>query len=522
MSADLIVLPQRVRTLDPTAALAQAVAVAAGTVVAVGERADVLRWRGPRTEVVEAPGACLLPGFHDAHVHLGHHGMALTSVALHDAPDLATALERVAEQVRRTPAGRWITGAGFALDRWGVSGLEASWLDAVSPQHPVLLRSQDHHAGWANSAALTAAGIDAATPDPAHGRIVRDGTGAATGYLLEHAVDLVARAAPPAEVERWREAVRAAGVDLASRGITTVHHMAYEPPSAWRAIADLASGPDYPLRVWACIPHADVEHAAAIGLAGGQGGARFWVGGAKFFADGALGSRTARMLEPYADGGVGMEVEPAGTLAERFRAVAAAGFAPVTHAIGDAAVRSVLDALEASADVWRPAGLLPRIEHVQHAHPDDVARLGRLGVVASMQPIHLTFDAASIRRALPDRLDRAFAFRSLAAAGALLAFGSDTPVAPPDVFTGLRAAVERRGADGSELPRAEALDVDAALRAFTFDAAAAIGRSERSGLIRVGAEADLVLLDHDPCEELADLAVLATFSAGRATYRHHT
>lgn len=533
MTADLIILPERVRTLEPAPSLgveaappavAEAVAVAGGRLVAVGARDAVLAWRGPATEVVTLPGACLLPGFHDAHVHLGQHGLELAAVALHDAPTIDDARARVAERARATPAGSWITGAGFALERWGVSTrdtsvLSAAALDAVAPDHPVLLRSQDLHAGWANGAALRAAAIGRHTPDPEHGTIARDADGEPSGYLIEHAVDIVSRAIPVPDAASLAAAVRAAGADMAARGITTVHHMAYESPAGWRAIADAASGDDYPLRVWACIPHADVEHAAAIGLAGGHGGERFTVGGAKFFADGALGSRTAWMLEPYhGSSDQGMQVEPAEVLLERFRFVAEAGFTPVTHAIGDAAVRLVTDALEATADAWRPAGLLPRVEHAQHVHPDDVARLGRLGVVASMQPIHLTFDAASIVRLLGDRQERAFPMRSLAAAGAVLAFGSDAPVAMPDVLEGLRAAVRRRGTEGTALPMDEALGVEAALRAFTHGAAIAIGRGHRSGLLRVGYDADLVLLDHDPVDALDDLQVLATLSAGRFTY----
>ena len=520
MHADLIILAGRVRTLDVERPRAEAVAIAHGRIVAVGSRTDAFAWRGPRTDVIDAPSSCLLPGFHDAHVHLAQHGMELEAVSLHHVPDLAGALARVAERASRSAPGTWITGAGFALDRWGVRTLEAAALDTVAPHHPVLLRSQDHHAGWANRAALAAAGIAASTPDPEHGVIVRDAAGIPTGYLLEHAVDLVTAAIPAAEHADWTRAVHSAGVDLARRGITTVHHMAFEPPTAWRAIADAASGDDYPIRVWSCVPHADVEHAAAIGLAGGQGGARFVVGGAKFFADGALGSRTAWMLDPYVGaGGIGMTVDGPEVLRQRFALVAEAGFAPVTHAIGDAAVRAVADALEATIDAWRPAGLRPRVEHVQHAHPDDVARLGRLGVTVSMQPIHLTFDAASIQAALGDRLERAFPFRSLAAAGALLAFGSDTPVAEPDVFEGLRAAVRRRGADGTPLPPDEAIDAETALRAFTTGPAQAIGRCHRSGRVRVGFDGDFVLLDHDPIDDLDDLRVLATVSDGRSTYR---
>ncbi len=525
MRAETILLPERVRTLDPERPLADAVALAGGRVLAVGSRDAVLDLRDGATEVVSLPGACLLPGFHDAHVHLAQYGRELTAVDLQDAPDLASGLELVAARAKRTSAGEWITGSGFALDRWGIGAdagavLTAAALDVAAPHNPVLLRSQDHHAGWANSAALAAAGVRRETADPPRGTIVRAADGAPSGYLLEHAVDLVTAAIPTPGREAYAAALHAAGADMAARGITTVHHMAYEPPAGWRAIADAASSDDYQLRVWACIPHADLERAAAIGIATGQGGARFALGGAKFFADGALGSRTALMLEPYEGTQErGMAVEPLEVLCERFRAAAEAGLTPVTHAIGDAAVRTVLEALEATADAWRPAGLLPRIEHVQHVHADDVARLGRLGVVASMQPIHLRFDAGSVVRWLGDRRDRAFPMRSLAAAGALLAFGSDAPVARPDVFEGLRAAVRRHGADGTVLPMEEALGPEAALEAFTHGAARAIGWGHRSGRVRRGYDADLVALDHDPVDDLDDLQVLATLSAGRFTYR---
>jgi predicted amidohydrolase YtcJ len=521
MTADVLLLPGRVRTGDPSLPVAEAVAWRGGRVAYVGDRAGARALVGPTTRVLEAPGACALPGFHDAHVHLTQHGLELAQVRLDDAPTLEEGLRRVAEAARARPAGAWILGAGFALQRWAVATLRREDLDRVAPHHPVLLRSQDHHSAWVNTAALALAGVDAATPDPAHGTVVRGADGAPTGLLLERALHLVWDRLPLPDAAALDAALDAAADDLAARGITTVHHMAYEPPTYWRALAGKASraaGGGVPLGVWAGMPHADLEHAAAIGLAGGQGGDFFVVGGAKFFADGALGSRTAWTLEPYPDGGTGVAVDGPDVLRERFALAADAGFAPVTHAIGDAANRAVLDALEATAPRWRAAGLRPRIEHVQHLHRDDVARLARLGAVASMQPIHLTFDAPSVRALFADRLDRAYRTRDLLAAGAVLAFGSDTPVASPDPFRGLRAAVRRTGVDGLPLGPDQALTVEEALHAYTAGAAYAIGREGRSGVLRVGADADVVLLDHDPVDDLDDVAVRATFLAGEATF----
>jgi predicted amidohydrolase YtcJ len=522
MNPDTILLAHRVRTQDPAEPLTDAVAWSAGRIVAVGPRERVLALRGAATRVIDVPWATALPGFHDAHLHLTQHGLELDQVPLQDAATMAEGLERVAAAAAREPEGSWILGAGFALQRWGVTGLDRRDLDRVAPRHPVLLRSQDHHSAWASTRALDLAGVDARTPDPAAGTVVRDADGVPTGLLLEAAEDLVRRAVPEPDAAALARALDAGGRHLAAFGITTVHHMAAEPPAYWRAIASRASGndggPPFPLRVWATIPHADLEHALAIGLAGGHGGDRFTVGGAKFFADGALGSRTAWMLEPYGEGGVGIAVDGPELLRERFELAARAGFAPVTHAIGDAANRAVIGALEATAASWRAAGLRPRIEHVQHLHRDDVGRLARLGAVVSVQPIHLTFDAPSVRALFPQHVDRAYRLRDLLDAGAPLAFGSDTPVASPDVVAGLRAAVARRGVDGEPLGADQALTVAEALHAYTVGAAHAIGREGRSGVLRVGADADVVLLSHDPHEGLDGLEVAATILGGSFTY----
>jgi len=518
--ADLV-LVGTVLTMDPQAPVAEAVAVAGGRIAYVGERGGVDAHIGSGTRVLELAGEVALPGFHDAHVHLTQHGVELSQLDLSSTRSVGEAVARIAERSRRTPAGGWILAGGFALQRWGETTLGAdarALLDAATPDRPVLVRSQDHHSAWANGAALRLAGVGHHTLDPANGTIVRDGGGAPTGLLLERALELVWRCVPAPTPAELRAALAAAGADLARRGVTTVHHMAYEPPSYWRELAAAASQETYPLRVWACVPQEDIEHAAALGVATGQGGERFQVGGAKFFADGALGSRTAWMLEPYAGGGSGVSVDGPEVLAERFPLAIAAGLTPVTHAIGDAANRAVLDALERTAAAWRAAGMRPRIEHAQHLHPDDVARFGRLGVTASMQPVHLTFDVDSVHDLLPDREARAYPMRALLETGARLAFGSDTPVAEPDVLAGLRAACDRAGPAGRALAPGQALEPLQALAAYTTGAAHGIAWEHRSGKLARGFDADLVVLSHDPRRSLEDLSVRATFLAGRQTF----
>lgn len=511
-----------VLTMDVARPRASGVALAGGKVVAVGDAAELHEAAGRGVRVIDFGSACLMPGFHDSHLHLTRHGIELDYLDLSTTTNVPAAAALLRERAAVAREDDWVIATGFGLQRWGLATVgeaERAALDAAALGRKVLMHSQDHHSAWASAAALAAAGVGPGTPDPAGGVIVRAADGRPTGLLLENAADLVADAVPEPTTEALRAALARAGRHLASLGVTTVHHMAAEGAALWRELALTASRDDYQLRVWACIPHQDIEAAAAIGLATGQGGDGFRIGGAKFFADGALGSRTAWMLEPYAGGdGVGMAMDGPEVLAERVPLALSAGLTPVVHAIGDAATRATLDAFEATETTWRALGLRPRLEHAQHMHPADVARAGRLGVVASMQPIHLTFDVPSITALLPDRLERAYPVRSLAAAGAVLAFGSDTPVASPDVFEGLRAACRRADATGRRLPSSEAISPDAALAAYTSGAAWAVRAEGRSGALKPGFDADLVVLDHDPLVSLDGLQVVATIKGGAFTF----
>lgn len=510
-----------VLTMDAAKPREGGVAVRGSRIVALGGASDLHPLAGPHTRVINLGGHALMPGFHDAHVHLTGLGEELEQLDLSGSATFEEALAAVRVRAAELGEGEWVRGAGFALHRWGLATIgpaEQAALEEAAGGRPVLLRSQDHHAAWASKAALELAGVGPDTSVP-EGVIVRGEAGEPTGLLLERATELVEAALPPpdrATIGRWLE--RAAR-RFASLGVTTVHHMAAEPASYYRELALAATDPAFPLRVWACVPHANIEEAAALGVATGQGGENFRVGGAKFFSDGALGSRTAWMLEPYAvGGGTGLAVDGPDVLAERVPLALEAGLTPVVHAIGDAATRVVVDAFEATADLWRAAGLRPRLEHAQHMHPDDVTRAGRLGIVASMQPVHLTFDVESIVESLGDRLERAYPMRSLAREGAVLAFGSDAPVASPDVFEGLRAAARRASPAGRRLTPSEAVAPDAALRAYTAGAAYAVGAEHRSGRLAPGFDADLVVLSHDPTVTLEGLRAVATMKAGRFTH----
>ncbi len=506
-------------TQNETAPSAEAVLVRGERIAFVGTLEEARALAAPQTESIDLQDRTLLPGFHDAHVHLTQHGLDLARLHLIETQTLGAALEAVASRTRTQEPGSWIEGSGLSMSRWNVSYLDKRDLDAVSPEHPVVLRSQDGHSVWANSLALERAGIHRDSPDPENGVFERDDAGELTGRLLELAAKVVGRAIPEASEVELQGALCRAGEHLATLGITTVHHMAYEPARNWRQLALAASREDFPLRVWACIDQEHIERAQELGLATGQGGSRFTVGGAKFFADGALGSLTAWMLEPYAGTDtVGITLHGPDTLAERYPKALAAGLTLVTHAIGDAANRAVLDALEATREDWQGRGLRPRLEHAQHLHPDDVPRFAELGVPVSLQPIHLTFDAKRIGELLTERKNGAYRTRSLLRSGAVLAFGSDTPVAHPDVIQGLRAACTRQAVDGTILNPDEALSVEDALAAYTRGAAYAISREDRSGQLHAGFDADLTVLSHDPRESLEHLEISGTMLAGTWTY----
>jgi predicted amidohydrolase YtcJ len=518
--ADVIYRNGTILTMDPAQPVAGALALTGSLIRAVGSEAQVAALRHARTRVIDLDGACLLPGFHDAHVHLTGFGLLLNQLDLSGAEDLAAALSLVAGKVQQAADGEWLLGKGFPLASWGdPAQVTAQALDAVSGNQPVLLRSQDLHSAWLNSAALAQLGFTAASEDPAGGVIERDASGRPTGLLRERAASLAVSRLPGHTPAELRAALDEAASRLAGLGVTTVHHMAMEGAAHWRELAGRASDESFPVRVWACIDQEQIEAAAAIGIATNQGGGNFVIGGAKFFVDGALGSRTALMLEPYeGSSDTGVTVHDAAVLAERIPLALAAGLTPVAHAIGDAACRLLLDALGNTAADWQARGMRPRLEHAQHLAAADVLRVAELGVVASMQPIHLTFDAPLIPALLGERSSQAFVMRQLLDAGASLAFGSDVPVAPPDVLAGVRAAVGRKGNDGVVFHPEEALDVMEALTAYTSGAAWAIGRETHSGRLAAGFDADLVVLSADPRTQLADTEVLQTVKGGRVTF----
>ncbi|MBZ9752664.1 amidohydrolase [Deinococcus sp. HMF7604] len=488
LPSPLTVLHARTLTLDDPCPEAGAVLVGGGRVLAVGTREEV-RALAPQAQVRDHRDLLLTPGLAEAHIHLVSYGFSLEQLTLHGARSVAEVQARLAQRTLTTPPGTWIRGGGFLLSELGLSEYpSAALLDEVSPHHPVLLYSRDLHLSWANSAALRAAGIHGGTPDPEGGRIVQP-----LGCLLEHASGLVEAAIPAPTEAQYLAAARAGAADLAARGYVSAHTMAFEPPEAPRALQALADADDLPLRVWACLPHGRLGLARELGLRRTPGGLFQW-GGVKFFADGALGSRTAWLHAPgYADGsGTGIPLDPPDLIREVGRETLELGLTPVTHAIGDRANTEVLDAYDHLRPLAEQRGVRLRVEHAQHLRPADVPRFR--GLTASVQPIHLQADGPMIRDLLPQLQGLSYAFKSIQAAGAVLAFGSDAPVAPPDYRANFAAAISRVDDAGERLAPAEALTEMDVLRAHTRGPALAAGWADE-GVIRPGARAAFTLWD---------------------------
>ena len=483
-------------------------------------------WTG-QLQSIDLHGRAVLPGLCDAHLHLEKYSRAVAQVDCETA-SREECLRRVAARAARTPPGEWVLGHGWNQNDWGGHGT-AMELDLVAPENPVYLTAKSLHAAWVNSRALQAALIESPTPNPPGGVIVRDGQGAPTGILLESALSLVADRIPTSAPEAIAQEIAAAQAGLWRFGITAVHD--FDGPSCLRALQILHARGSLRLHVLKSIPIELLDQAAALGLQSGFGDDWLRLGHVKIFADGALGPRTAAMLQPYAGepGNTGIsQIDREGILEAGIRA-AHSGLPLAIHAIGDRANHEVIEGLAALRQFERRHALPPlrhRIEHLQLLHPDDLALPSELGLVVSMQPIHATSDMTMADQYWGERSRYAYAWRSQLERGALAVFGSDAPVESPNPFLGLHAAVTRCRADGSPGPEGwypeERIPLEAALLGFTEGPAEVAGMADRLGRLEPGCYADLIVLEEDPYRLApADLAAVrprATMVAGRWVY----
>ncbi len=494
--SDLLLVNGIVHTMDPARPRATAVAMRGGHFLFVGDDAAARAACAGTPHVIDLRGACVLPGLTDAHLHFRWYAEALHAVDV-ETPTLEEAMARVAARAETAPPGAWITGSGWNHNVWGAGALpDLRPLDRAAPRNPVALKAKNGHAFWVNSLALQQAGIRLDTPDPEGGKIAHGRDGLPSGILLENAMDIVQAVVPRPSTPELAAMMRAAQAAVHRLGLTGIHD--FDSSLAMRAFQELLGRGELRLRVVKGIPQEDLGAAIDLGLRTGFGGDLLTIGAVKMFADGALGPQTAWMLAPYEGSwstGIGRLTEEQ-MVADISRANAA-GIWCAIHAIGDAACHVVLDAYGRAGT----AGCRNRIEHVQLLHPDDIARLARQGVIASMQPVHATSDMLIADRYWGGRCAGAYAWKSLLDSGAALAFGSDCPVESPDPLAGIHAAVTRRRPDGSPGPGgwrpAQRVSVAQAVHAYTLGAAFAAGREASLGSIQPGKLADLTILSED-------------------------
>jgi predicted amidohydrolase YtcJ len=480
-----------------------AVAVAGRRIVAVGESRELLRESGPNTEIVDVDGGTILPGFCDSHLHLLHHGIGLDRLRL-EGLDQDEILAAVRGRASTLPPEGWVHGFGWDPDRLPDDTLLAPELDDAGAGRPVALWSRDFHSIRASTGVLKALNIFRETPDPDGGLIVRHANGTPTGLLREAAANLVLDVLPEPTDGQAEDAIDAVTRELHALGITCAHEMA----SPWRhdVYARLHAAGRLRLRVLLAsrADRGDVLDSAAD--PSGHGDMRLRAGGIKVFADGTLGSRTAWMLEPYADAPDSTGIRATSAEALRDLAVRGAhrGLALTVHAIGDGAVRAALGAIEAARAL--DGGKLPhRIEHAQCVAPDDLPRFAAAGVHAAVQPSHLVEDRDTAPTAWGDeRAARCHGYRDLVDAGVTLSFGSDAPVTPPDPLLGIRMAVTRTNDDREPFHPEQALTLEEAVAAATRGGAQA-GFGSEVGIIRPGALADLAVLSRDLGQGVAAL-----------------
>ncbi|MFM5917838.1 MAG: amidohydrolase [Novosphingobium sp.] len=493
-----------------------------GRVLKVLHRGD----KRPATKfLIDGKGTYLMPGLIDSHAHVMEVGFAAMTLDLSDTRSLAEALARIGAYAKAHPDRPWILGRGWNQELWPEKRFPtAADLDAVAPNVPVWLSRVDGHAGWANSRALALAGVVATTKDPAGGRIERAAPGGKpSGVLVDNAQDLVNKVVPPPRPEDRDYAFALAQDIFFSRGVTATTDMgtSIEDWQTYRRAGDTGR-----LRMRVIAYAHGVDNMILIGGTGPTPWLyddRLRLSGVKLYADGALGSRGASLKAPYSDaaGTKGLRVTGDTALKNMMSRAALDHFQVAVHAIGDEANAAVLGAIEDLAPTY-PGDRRWRIEHAQIVDPADIPRFGRNGIIASMQPVHETSDRLMAEKRLgPDRLKGAYAWKSIQATGAKLAFGSDAPVEVSDPFAGMAAAISRQGPDGEPQggwqPQ-ERVTREEALAGYTVNGAYAVFAEGRFGRIAPGERADFIFVDRDPLlstpSDLAQTKVSKVFVGG--------
>jgi predicted amidohydrolase YtcJ len=524
---NLVLLNGNIYTMDPKLPLAQAVAVKDSQIVVVGKNSEVENLGKKDFRVINLEGKTVIPGLTDCHTHFLSFAQGLRRVNLHGISSAEEILSTIKAFSDRLGPDEWLLGGGWDKNIIrDESVFTRHVLDKIRSQAPVVLQSKDHHVLWVNTKALETVGISKSTENPQGGEIQRDpNTKEPSGILKEKACNLVWDKVPLPSLMISKEVLKEAMKIANSYGLTGIQN--HDDPGAYDLFQQLKSDGELTLRAAFWIPIQDLDSAINLGLKSGVGNDFVRFGGVKMYADGSLGSQTALMLEPYegSDKYIGIEATSQEELKENTIKAGRAGIGVAIHAIGDRAVRQSLNAIDQSMQQIGGSGnLRHRIEHVQILHPQDAERFAKLGIIASVQPVHAPADIDIANRYWGKRARLAYAFKTLLKNGARVVFGSDAPIETLDPRRGIHAAVCRKrvGSEESWYPE-EKLTITEAVSGFTCWASYASCEENLKGSIEVGKLADMVVISKDVFrvdpDEIPDIRVELTILGGRIIFQ---
>jgi len=521
--ANLIIANANIWTGNANQPKAQAIAIAGDTILAIGSNEKIQALKGEQTKILDMQGQFITPGLIDCHVHLMMGGNALLSVELRDANTPAIFTQRIADYAKTIEKGEWILEGNWDHTLWGSELPHKKWIDEFTKDNPVAIYRLDGHMILANSAALAIAGINKNTPDVKSGKIIKDENGNLTGVLKGNAMNAVLDAIPPLSTTRKENGLRAAMNYLLANGVTTVHDV--DSIGTYPIAKKLKDAGDLKVRIYAVNP---VYRWKALANTELDNDKLLKRGGLKGFVDGSLGSHTAAFHHGYTDqpSDKGFFLNSPADLQQWIDNADKADFQVMVHAIGDSAIHALLDIYEGIIAKNGAKDRRLRMEHAQHIAPVDIKRFGELKVIASMQPYHAIDDGRWAEELIgPERIKTTYAFKSLLDANAMIAFGSDWPVAPAIPLLGIHAAVTRQTLDGKNpngwIPE-QKISVEQALLAYTKNAAYAAHEEAIKGTLEVGKLADFVVFDKDLTKvaptEIRDVKVLQTYLGGRKVF----
>ena len=527
--AELIITNANIWTGNENQPRAEAMAIVGDLIVAIGSNADIDLFKVSTTEVIDAKGKFITPGFIDTHVHLLDGGFNLSSVKLRDAKSPEDFSQRIADFAKTVPEGTWILGGEWDGSDWPALPSK-DWIDELTPNHPVFVTRLDGHMALANSLALKLAGIDKSVEDVQGGVIIRNDAGELTGMFKDNATPLITSKIPAVSNELTDKAMDDAMKYFVSNGVTTIHNVWYptDAPGNAEAFARAKKDNRMLVRMFDLASLEKWKERAELVKKNGTGDKWIRSNGLKAVFDGALGSHTAAFIEPFTDAPTdrGLFMLPENDLYQWASEADKVNLQLAIHAIGDRAIKVLLDTYQRIQDENGEKDRRFRIEHAQHIDPTDFKRFAELNVIASVQPYHAIDDGRWAETAIgPERIKSTYAFKSLMDAGATVSFGSDWPVAPGSPLLGMYAAVTRRTIDDRNpdgwVPE-QKISIEQALKAYTLNGAYASFDEDIKGTLKVGKLADFVILDSDLTQidpvQIKEVTVVQTFVGGKKVF----